>query len=96
MARDIDINNPIVNGDWNIIESDHQHIQHILMAKPGDYKNAPLLGVNIREMINGTLNPKTVAELEKKIRLNLEADGVKNIIISIDSETSTIYTDGTY
>jgi len=96
MAKDINIKAPIVNGDWNVGFSDEQHIEHILMAAPGHFKNAPLLGVNMIEYINSTLSPVTVAELEKKIRLNIESDEAKNILVSIDAQTATIKANGTY
>ncbi len=96
MAKDINLKAPIVNGDWNVSFSDEQHIEHVLMAAPGHFKNAPLIGVNMTDYINSTLSPTTVAELEKKIRLNLEADGAKNISVSVDPATSTINTHGVY
>lgn len=96
MAKDIIIDNPILNGDWNIGHSDQQHIQHILMAKPGDFKNAPLLGVNVPSLMHASLSPLVVQSLEKNIRLNLEADGVKNISVSIDPTTTSIYANGQY
>lgn len=96
MAKDIIINAPFNNGDWNIDVSDQQHIEHVCMAAPGHYKNAPLLGVNLMNYVNSPMSPKTVSQLEREIRLNLESDGCKNIVINIDPETKNIYTDGTY
>lgn len=96
MAKDINIKAPIVNGDWNVAFSDEQHVEHILMAAPGHFKNAPLIGVNMMQYINSSLSPKTVSELERKILLNLEADGAKQPFASVDPTTQTIKANGTY
>lgn len=96
MAKDIIINAPFKDGDWNVSNSDQQHIEHVCMAAPGHFKMNPLLGVNLTDYINSPMSPKTVSELERSIRLNLELDGATNISVSIDPETQTISTDGTY
>lgn len=96
MAKDIIKSAPFKDGDWNIDVSDQQHIQDVCMAAPGHFKNAPLLGVNLMDYVNSPMSPKTVGELEKKIRLHLELDGAKDITVSINAETKNIYTDGTY
>ena len=96
MAKDILINAPLKDGDWNIGESDQQHIEHVCMSAPGHFKSSPLLGVNLIDFINSPMSPKTVSELERIIRLNLELDGAKNITIDIDPETKSINTNGSY
>ena len=96
MAKDILIAAPFKDGDWNIGESDQQHIEHVCMSAPGHFKSSPMLGVNLIDYINSPMSPKTVSELERKIRLNLELDGASNIKIWINPETKNIYTDGTY
>lgn len=96
MAKDINIKNLLADGDFNVSFSDEQHVEHILMSAPGHIKNAPLLGVNMVNYINSPLDPKTVGELEKKIKLNLESDGAKNVSVKVNPDTKTITTNGTY
>lgn len=96
MAKDIFKADIFKDGDFNIAFSDEQHIEDVLMSAPGHIKNAPLLGVNIMDYVNAPMSPSTVAELERKIRLNLETDGAKNITVKIDSKTNEISTNGTY
>jgi hypothetical protein len=69
--RDVDNDIAIVNGDFAIGLSDEQHIADILQAYPGDFKQFPLVGVNINKAINGAVD----GELRKEIRLQLVADG---------------------
>ena len=59
------------NGDIMLGKSDQQHIQNILRAAPGHYRQFPLIGANIREMLHGDFN----SELKKQIHLQLEMDG---------------------
>lgn len=68
------------NGDFVITDSDQQHIEDIVEAYPGHYKEFPLLGVGVRQYINAS---GSQAELQSQIRLQLEADGytINNVII---------------
>lgn len=71
----------IVNGDIKIGESDSQHIEHIMIAGKGQFRQFPLIGVGIQNMINGTPNRQL---LRQTIQLQLESDGynVRAITIS--------------
>lgn len=72
----------VEKGDFKTGLADNQHVKDILYACPGDYKQAPLIGANIRDVINGRLTGKK----KNEIAFNLESDGfaVKNL----DQETS--------
>lgn len=61
----------IENGDFVIDESDTQHVQHIINAEKGHYKQFPLLGVGVRRYLNAPLN----GSLRREIQLQLQADG---------------------
>jgi hypothetical protein len=71
----------IQNGDFVISKSDQQHIEDIVDAFQGYYKEFPLLGVGIRQFINAS---GVQAELQTNIQLQLESDGysVNDIIIN--------------
>lgn len=96
MANDINTQVPILNGDFNVSFSDEQHVQLLLLSKPGDFKFDPLLGIDITQEFNATLSPTRVQELERKIRLNLEADGASNIQVSINPSKQTILANAEY
>jgi hypothetical protein len=75
----------IVNDDFRIGLSDEQHIEDILISYPGEYKQSPLCGVNIRRAINGSID----GVVRRDVRLNLEADGYQvNNIVFTESELS--------
>ena len=62
----------ILNGDFNITDSDKQHIEDLLIAAPGHFKEFPLAGCNLFEDINGN-SPKQ--KIINKIAVQLKADG---------------------
>ena len=96
MAKDILFENPFYNGDFNFGFSDEQHISHLLLSAPGHIKHAPLAGINITDTINASLSPAEQQKLERLIRLNLEADGAKEINVTVDPQTSKINIDAKY
>jgi hypothetical protein len=76
------------NGDFVIGPSDDQHVQDLILASPGDYKESPMLGVGIINTLNGKLD----GAMKRKIRINLEADGYKVNSIT-QNEEGTINVD---
>jgi len=80
----------IDSGDLKFDESDSQHVEHILTADKGHFRQFPLVGVGIKRMTNGEFNSQ---EIKQTIKLQLESDNyfVKNISvdngqINIDAE----------
>jgi len=61
------------NGDYVMGESDMQHIEDILDAYPGEYRNAPLLGVYLQRGINGLID----GSIRRDININLQSDNYK-------------------
>jgi len=92
MVKDIIFTNDlaVVNGDFAVGASDLQHAEHILVAHPGQYKNAPWVGAAIGDYSNAPISPKVRQELEREIKLQLDADGAKNSSIKLDSELLNI------
>lgn len=68
------------DGDYVMGESDMQHIEDILDAYPGEYRNAPLLGVYLQRAINGLLD----GSIRRDININLQSDNylVKKVEIT--------------
>ena len=86
---DDDLDLLIQDGDFVVGPSDDQHIELILRATEGHFKEYPLLGANINSMVNGIID----GNYRKKIRLHLNQDGFKvnsvtyiNEILNIDAE----------
>lgn len=68
------------DGDYVMDESDMQHIEDILDAYPGEYRNAPLLGVYLQRAVNGLLD----GSIRRDININLQSDNysVKKVEIT--------------
>ncbi|MBN9293734.1 MAG: hypothetical protein J0G96_07135 [Flavobacteriia bacterium] len=96
MAKDIIIADIFKNGDFNVDYSDEQHINHVITSAPGHFKQHPLIGVNILQYVNAPMSPKIAAELERNIQLQLEADGAKNIKVSVNTATTEVNATATY
>ena len=87
----------IRNGDFVIGPSDEQHIQDILNAFPGWWKQFPNLGVGIFQYLNG---PSTQQQtIKRSVTVQLESDGYRvdptsfefdlnNMLISISATRS--------
>ena len=72
----------IENGDFKLNESDSQHVEHIITADKGQFRQWPLIGVGINRLINGSINPQS---LKQVIKLNLESDNYNVRLIEVDS-----------
>jgi hypothetical protein len=64
----------IANGDFVIGDSEAQHVELLLMATKGDFRQHPYVGVGIRKYINA---PGAGNELAREIGIQLELDGYK-------------------
>lgn len=78
----ININNDLViaNGKFAIDDSLHQHVSDILESAPGNYKQSPLLGCDVTNLINGS---NTSVEVERAIRLQMLQDGISVAEVSL-------------
>lgn len=65
----------IANGDFVISESDNTHIEHLLLAHKGHYRQHPLAGVGLPQKLGMALSASKVLELKKRIDLQLRLDG---------------------
>jgi len=75
-----------VKGDFNIIESDQQHIEHILTAKKGHFYEFPELGAGVVDLINSN---ETKIRIDQIITDNLIQDDYNfkgSLIETIDDE----------
>lgn len=72
IITDSDFDLEIINGDLAVLESDAQHIDHIITADKGHFRQFPLVGVGIEKFLN---HSTTEQEIRQAIKLQLEADG---------------------
>lgn len=73
----------IVNGDFQLVESDEIHVENILKANKGYFFETPLIGVGIINELKGS---KSGQELKQDIRRQLVLDNfsVQKIDITED------------
>jgi hypothetical protein len=67
-------------GQWVDTNSDGQHVHDILQLEPGELVTDPLIGVGIERNINGNVD----GSLKKNIYLQLQADGYRVNLLSVD------------
>lgn len=75
----------IVDGDFVLGESDIQHIDHILRASQGDYKESPLIGFGVDQYEHATVSAVELAKYKKGIQIQLEYDGFTNVSVEASS-----------
>ena len=71
----------VENGDFKVGDNDNNLIRYIVEAIPGQYKEFPVLGINITKYLNAPVNPQT---LQRNIRTNLEADVFTRPLIDVN------------
>lgn len=79
--------NPIT-GDFELVDSDNQHVKDICNAYPGWYKGSPSTGAGLTSSLKGKV---TVASVETIIKSQLEADGYQ-----LNRPEVTINPDGSF
>ncbi len=72
----------VVNGDFIIGQSDQQHVQHIIEAQKGEYKNSPLVGFGIINFVKR--DEKIASEFKRDLKIQLENDGYTNPSINLN------------
>ena len=61
----------IINGDFVIGEAEVQSVERLLISKPGEWKEFPQVGCDIKKSMNGSIG----RFLERNVRVQLESDG---------------------
>lgn len=70
----------MTKGDFDMGDSEGQHILLLLDTTQGDWTQNLLAGVGAKRWINGRLD----ARFEREVRLQLEVDGLKDLDIEIE------------
>ncbi|MGP1500747.1 MAG: oxidase [Bergeyella cardium] len=71
------------NGDFDFGKSDQQHIEHILTAQKGEYKETPLLGFGIINYLK--LSKYIQSDFKRDLKIQLEYDGYQNSTIDLSA-----------
>ena len=72
------------NNDFKIESNELGHIESVLLAHKGEWKQYPMIGVGISKYLNSPLSPTIRVRLEKEIKLQLESDLFKNIFVEVN------------
>lgn len=79
----------IEDGDFVVDESDTQHIEDILFAAPGEFKQTPILGFDINRFKNAPRS--TMNKFKRDLKVQLEdVDIYKNVNIAIDNSFQNV------
>jgi hypothetical protein len=84
----------ILGGDFRLIKSDEQHVEHILRTWVGHWKEFPLLGVGV-DLYRSSSGQS--GKLKTDIVSQLTNDGylINNINVNISNETNQFFIDFT-
>lgn len=69
-------------------ETDQQNVEALLVAHPGDLKEAPLSGVGLSSWLNAPFSPINRIKLERSILIQLQSDGAVGISAEIQDKAS--------
>lgn len=71
------------NGDLDFGQSDQQHIEHILEAQKGEYKEFPLVGFGIINYLKQS--NRIQSDFKRDLKIQLEYDGYQNSTIDLSA-----------
>lgn len=79
----------IRNGSMVIGDVDTQVVEHVITAFQGEYKEVPLLGGNIKKMLNGAPDPFWAGEMKRQLKaqhINADIKGMNegNFIVELN------------
>lgn len=75
----------IKGGDFVVDLSDTQHVDDILIAAPGTFKNELLVGCDILTELNAPAGAADINRIRKRITTQLELDGLEITEMEIKS-----------
>lgn len=83
---DSDYRMVIKNGDFALSESEPTEARLIIVSAKGDWKQWPLVGVDLRKYLASPVGPREQAALVSEIRLQLKADGKTDVAFTMDRQ----------
>lgn len=85
IGEDLDL--AFEDGDLVVEESTAQHINFVLIANKGDFRQFPLLGADIQRLLSDEANPN---EVKADIQDELEKDGLRVHQINIKDKINIV------
>ena len=70
----------IENGSMAIGNVDEQIGEFVLLAAPGEFKEVPIIGMNVKNMLNGNVDPFFAGKL--KMQLKSQHLKAKKIVVN--------------
>ncbi|MFJ1492601.1 oxidase [Capnocytophaga canis] len=87
MRKDILLNEMgdllIEDGDFAIGVADEQHVEHIIQAQKGEFKEFPLLGFGIENYLKTNTEPLA---FKRDLKVQLEYDGYKKADVELTKD----------
>ncbi len=78
----------IEDGDFVCGDSTQQHVQCLVKANKGDFKEAPQIGFGIDNYINKSM--ANLSKFERDLKVELESDGFEDPEISFEDNSLKI------
>lgn len=91
LLLDEDFDLLVKDGDFVVGDSKQQDIELILVHNKGAFFNTPTVGVGV--LAAGNRRITNVDDIMREARLQLSADGLKNLSITLDKSKYIIYGD---
>lgn len=66
--------------EWDEGESDQQHVELLMIANKGEFKEFPFVGFGASRRINGIFNKNNII---RDVRVELENDGYTNYTLDL-------------
>jgi len=76
------------NGDLVIGDSEADHIEDIIGSAPGEWKEFPLVGVNINQYI-GSAGKES--EISRQVKLQLTGDGYSQLTVNTSRDPDGLF-----
>lgn len=71
--------------EWQEGESDQQHVELLMMANKGEFKEFPWIGFGAEKRLKGVFNKKNIV---RDVKVELEGDGYVNYKLILDNGLS--------
>lgn len=75
----------IINGDFSARKSDEMHVEHIMVADKGQYRQSPMIGLGLAKYVNAKFDGILKNKIRRLLSVMLESDGLSIKKLVIDS-----------
>lgn len=71
ISQNEDYDIEILSGDFRLGESTLQEVDNILISMQGNFKSAPMIGPNLQQLLNSSVNER---EVRSRVKIHLSLD----------------------